>query len=603
MDRNTDISTVLFAALCNDLGVCAEPGGSRFDPFPGGLPPEISGSDEFARHALLASVFKKSEVESSDTAEQTTLDKFLIANRICEAASVEDFYDSVTSPTVGYSIATARELLYKWFDCHESPISMGSIEVAARFGPGRSVGLGDKPTLLYFKVGDSKQTVSSPFIRSWYEQSVAFNPLCEAAEMARKARHGEAQLESSGSLAFVPKSYASKRIVVTEPSLNTYFQLGLGKEMERILRSATGIDLTCQPDINQEMARKGSLDGEYCTMDLQQCSDFISHTLADYMFPKSVMRWFNILRMKTVLLPKKYGRREIELHMLSTMGNGFTFPMQTILLSALVLGVYDTLGIDSTDQTGRRWAVFGDDIIVTKEAYSLLTQVLATLGLRVNVDKSFSAGKFRESCGTDWFEGVNVRGVYLKRYSSDQDLFSCFNRLAIWSADHDIPLTETLSRILAFVEGPVLLVPPDEQVTSGILTPYPYWAVDGECWRYQAYVPTMDSFSFEPWEEFSCGVLTSSATKNRRLKRWLGDLKRYCQGSVNEPAVLKALLAGGVRRNRILLRKQNLRFRIVERETPRWGYSVVDSVPFIGSERFDRWAFVVHLAFTSYSEA
>lgn len=599
MDRIASFSNALYNAFCIDVGAMAVVQQDRFCPFPWGLPPGI-GADEFVRLHAIEALFKKSEVEASSTAELSTLSKFTTANEKCSRMRKEDFgISSIENPAIGYSINHARELLYRWFETPLGAITMATIEVAARFGPGRSVGLGEKPTLLYFKVGDSVQTASSPFIRSWYESSVSYNPLCEAAEMARKARWGEAQLESVGNLTFVPKSYASKRIVVTEPSLNTYFQLGLGKEMERVLRRETGIDLSLQPSLNQEMARKGSIDQSFSTMDLTQCSDYISLPLAEFMFPPSLVRWMKILRTPSVKFPKQYGGEVVKLSMLSTMGNGFTFPMQTVLLSALVLGVYDTLGIQAGGYSSRNWGVFGDDIIVTPDAFHLLANVLATLGLQVNYDKSFDTGPFRESCGTDWFEGTEVRGVYLRRYDSDQDLFSCFNRLAIWGARHNIPLTNTLALVLAQIRGTCNVIPPDENFESGVMSPLPPCEADENgVWHYHAYVPKLDSFTFEPWEEYSSGIITASSSKRRRMKRWLGDLKQICSGSINEPAVLKALLAGGVRRNKVIMRKTATRFRLVSRESPRWGFSPVGSVPCYGSDVFNRWAEIVHLAAT-----
>lgn len=597
MDRSAVISSVLFTALCNDLDVSPDKTGTRFDPFPFGLPTGLD-TTEYAKHAILCSIFRKTEVESSDDAEASTFLKFRAANDYCGKVTREDLYE-VDNPAVGFSIATARELLYEWFDNHPGePVSMASIEVAAQFGPGRSVGLKDKPSLLYFKVGDSIQTASSDFIRSWYEQSVRYNPLCEAAEMARTARHGRALIESSGNLTFVPKAYASRRIVVTEPSLNTYFQLGLGRVMERVLQEVTGVSLSTQPLYNQKMAEMGSRnDGTFCTMDLQQCSDYISIALAEFMFPPALLRWMKILRTGFVKPPKQYGREEIPLHMLSTMGNGFTFPMQTVLLSALVLGVYDTLGIQ-VDRKDRNWGVFGDDIIVVSEAFSLLSQVLAQLGLKVNFTKSFSSGPFRESCGADFYSGSNVRGVYLKRYSSDPDLLSAFNRLAVWSARHDVSIHNTLCTILGFMEGKAVLVPPDEPVYSGILSPEP----PRECsengvWSYTAYTPTIDSFSLEPWEAYSAfeEQIEGSKAKSRRMKKWLGDLRRLCQGSLNEPAVLKVLLAGGIRRNKIVLRQKVLKFRSCLRASPRWGFVRDGWLQDLPSHVFERWIEIIRL--------
>jgi hypothetical protein len=480
-------------------------------------------------------------------------------------------------------------------------ITMSSIEAAARFGPGSSVGLSGKPPALYFKVGGAKLTAGSEFVRSWYEASVSNNPLCEAAEMARKAAYGEIEVVDCGNMTFVPKSYSRRRIVVTEPTVNTYFQLGLGSELERVLRAKTGIDFSCQPAQNSELARQGSIYGTYATMDLKQCSDYISMALIEYMFPPTLFRWINLLRTDRVRysvsnnqivdgrVESETYRGKLAVHSFATMGNGFCFPIQTMLLSALVLGVYDTLGI----RPEANWGVFGDDIVVATEAYALLAQTLQELGLVVNLNKSFSSGKFRESCGTDWFSGVNVRGVYLKRYSSDQDLFASFNLLNMWSSRTGISLKETLKTILSFVEGTIPIVPPDEGLSSGIHSPEPLTrqTADGvsslDFWEYYPYIPAPATLSFEPWEmyfEFGEPVFEKGrGERKKQFKRWLSALQSYCGGFLNEPAALKVLLAGGLRRSKLTFRSERgVKYRQIVRRTPRWGYTELDEYQKIG---------------------
>jgi hypothetical protein len=467
---------------------------------------------------------------------------------------------------------------------------MATIEHAARFGPGSSIGLEGKPSSYYFKVGDSPQAATSPFIIDWYARSTAWHPLCEAAELARKARCGEAVVVKHGNLTFVPKSFLSRRIVVTEPSLNTYFQLGLGSVMERVLDRSFGIDFSVQPGLNSELARIGSLTDEYSTMDLKQCSDYISCQVIEFMFPRSLVNWLMKLRTPTVKTPIG---SDIDLAMISTMGNGFTFPLQTLLLTSLVLGVYETLGIEPGPRHSKRWGVFGDDIVVAKEAYNLLSAVLTELGLVVGHDKSFDTGPFRESCGADFFLGTNVRGVYLKRYLSDQDLFSAFNRLSLWSAEHGILLRETLSTIVAVIRDPTW-IPPDESENGGFITPFPLIPQEPSgSWEYSVYIPHPSSFDFEPWENWEVGFNTDSRHATKKMKRWIGALNNYCGGSVNEPALFKAMLVGGLRRNRLIMRQRTVRYRKVVRSTPRWGFSPREGFPEYGSHCYERLGYII----------
>lgn len=597
MEANA-VSSALFTAFCSDLGFPNLDPETRFDPFPWGIPPEL-GLEQFRRVHAICALLRKSEEEVDEHAEERTLNEFLLANEVCASKTVRGFRTQDFSIASGLSISCARRYLWDWFSEQnepDSPITMAKIETAARFGPGRSVGLGNQPSHLYFKVGDAPMTAGSDFVRSWYNQSVSFNPLCEAAEMARKARWGEIEVKDAALLSFVLKKYTRKRIVVTEPTAQTYFQLGLGKCMEGQLRKHVGLDLSCQPALNSELARLGSIDGSFATMDEKQCSDYISLALSEFMFPPCLFRWFKILRMGTV----EHKGVRIKLSMTSTMGNGFTFPMQTALLASLVLGVYNTLDIPTHDEYGvRNWGVFGDDIAVVTPAFNLLSEVLTDLGLVVNVEKSFSSGPFRESCGADFYEGTNVRPVSLKRYTTDQDLFSCFNRLAIWSSKVEIPLPQTLQILLGLMKAPTR-VPPDEGVVAGIILPVPDSPQKG-WWEYRAYVPIIGSIRYEPWVEYDVEFVgPQPKAKTRRFKKWLSELQRVCSGSINEPALLKALLHGGVRRGRVAIRSDTLKYRLVTRGTPRWGYHRLDGVPLLGSPCFERWQETVSLALETF---
>lgn len=576
------VSTALFTAFCSDLHLGHLAGRDKFDVFPNGISIGYD-VDTFRRLTAVSALFKKSEVEASPDALTLTLQDFLDANNASAQQTVENFRTQDVPIAVGFCISAARNLLWDWFEQQNEPapaITMASIEVAARFGPGRSVGLRDKPSCYYFKVGDSQATATSEFVRSWYEASVLYNPVCEAAEMARQARHGRAEVGIAGHLTFVPKKYSRKRIVVTEPSLNTFFQLGLGEEIARVLRRHTGIDFSTQPQQNSALAKEGSATGRYGTMDLKQCSDYISLALIEYMFPPSLVRWVRTLRTGEVRLS---GSKEvIPLAMASTMGNGFTFPLMTTLLTAIVHGVYSTLDIPvrrpPSDGCGANYGVFGDDIIVVSKAFDLVAEVLGYLGLKINLDKSFNHGRFRESCGTDWLDGVDVRPVSLTSYVSEHDLISCFNRLAIWASKYQYNISATLGVLANLIPAALLgPVPPDQADTAGIKLPYPIesptrvenWVC---LWEFTVLTPCLENINFEPWESYSIGIEPESERDVRKLKKWLAQLRSICSGSINEPALLKALLQGGVRRGKTIPRLDKVRFRRVSRVSPRWGY-------------------------------
>lgn len=105
------------------------------------------------------------------------------------------------------------------------------------------------------------------------------------------------------------------------------------------------------------------------------------------------------------------------------MGNGFSFPLETLIFASLVHSVYAETG-DTV------YRVYGDDIIVQQSSALLLIELLRYSGFRLNVDKSFVFGQFRESCGADYFGGINVRPYYIDEAPKEwDDIFKWHNGL------------------------------------------------------------------------------------------------------------------------------------------------------------------------------
>jgi hypothetical protein len=111
----------------------------------------------------------------------------------------------------------------------------------------------------------------------------------------------------------------------------------------------------------------------------------------------------------------------VMLRKFSTMGSALTFPVQSLVFVAIAIGctLYDQ-GKKPTIANIKRLKgtvrVFGDDIIVPSTALGLLGDTLHALGLKVNSDKTFGAGKFRESCGEDAYSGHSVATINVNEF-------------------------------------------------------------------------------------------------------------------------------------------------------------------------------------------
>lgn len=204
-------------------------------------------------------------------------------------------------------------------------------------------------------------------------------------------------------ITFVPKTAVTMRSIAIEPLLNIYAQLGLGMVLRRKLRRSCGIDLDDQSP-NQEAARIGSIDGSLATIDLSSASDTVAREFVRFMLPDNWFQALDVCRSKSGLLEGKWIRYE----KFSSMGNGYTFELETLLYWSLARSVCRYLDLDSDI------VVYGDDIVVPSSAYDILVHVLNFCGFSVNPKKSFKSGYFRESCGKDWYRGMDVRPFFQK---------------------------------------------------------------------------------------------------------------------------------------------------------------------------------------------
>jgi hypothetical protein len=90
------------------------------------------------------------------------------------------------------------------------------------------------------------------------------------------------------------------------------------------------------------------------------------------------------------------------------MGSSLCFPI-------LALSIWAILTAAAPDRDTREGIlVYGDDVIVPASFAVDAMEQLESFGLKINHDKSYTSGLFRESCGTDAFKGVNVTPVRLR---------------------------------------------------------------------------------------------------------------------------------------------------------------------------------------------
>jgi hypothetical protein len=222
-------------------------------------------------------------------------------------------------------------------------------------------------------------------------------------------------------ISFVPKTAKTHRSIAIEPGVNLWYQLGAGVVISDRLKTV-GIDITDQSR-NQKLALSWDpriASCEYATIDLSAASDTISYNLVKWLLPKDWFQVLSLLRTPQGFI-KETGTTVI-FEKFSSMGNGFTFPLETLIFFAIAKSVAIKHGC------GQRVLAYGDDIIVPRKIFSEVTYVLGEVGFEVNSKKSFATGSYRESCGVYSVDGRSVRPFRIQAaLSGAADLYKLHN--------------------------------------------------------------------------------------------------------------------------------------------------------------------------------
>jgi len=368
-----------------------------------------------------------------------------------------------------YYITVILERFTSTFDelAIQQPLEMSYLWSNWRFGPGASNGIVGTHTADKIWQDMTCTALCEPLVLKLR----SMNPYFVASD-GKTGVSGTKQIEGSR-LTTVPKNEDTERTIAIEPSGNMCLQLAAGMYLEGALRHI-GLDIRNQQQKNIAMAKRGSETGAVATLDLKSASDMISIDLVRALMPDA---WFDLLmklRSPMITIPSD-GKAsdagiQVELHMISTMGNGFTFPLMTLIIVALIYGFRCTRGGPNLFMDWSDTCVFGDDIIIPVREYRGFVDVLTKAGLVVNLDKSFSEGAFRESCGGDFLAGVDITPFYVKSLASEADVYVVINQVLMWGRRQGINLHHTLTLLRSFLDGKPHLVPEWLNPDQGILT-------------------------------------------------------------------------------------------------------------------------------------
>ncbi|UHK03268.1 MAG: RNA-dependent RNA polymerase [Hangzhou levivirus 1] len=368
------------------------------------------------------------------------LQKFLLSERACARANRRlRWYGARLhrlSPSLSSIIRGMQHRIAVWL---ARPMDWDEFGDCG-FGPGLTFGMRSQDRHMIYKIcGD--QTVT-PRARQLAAEVLHKHYPNWASHLAG---HGKTLTRVRGNrITFVPKSADIYRTIAVEPSLNVFLQNGIDRALRRRMRP---FGLTLDDQTQSITAMQANYQGPGgATIDLASASDSVAREAVRLLFPPDWYRLVDTVRSREYTLDK--GQTWSTYEKFSSMGNGTTFPLESIIFYAAALEC------DSIAGDGSRVKVYGDDIVTSSSSALLLIEVLRFLGFKTNLDKTFIFGRFRECCGTDILDGVDVRPVFLRRAPKLPDeVAGLHNRLA--SSRYGFAFGSTLAYLVSLVQKPL----------------------------------------------------------------------------------------------------------------------------------------------------
>lgn len=226
----------------------------------------------------------------------------------------------------------------------------------------------------------------------------------------------------------VPKNAKTDRMIGVGPLWNVTLQKGIGSYIKAQLFTELGYDLEHMAERHQQRL----LDEDVSTVDFENASNSNSQPLINFLFPTWLTECLYACRSPEIRLHDgswwKYA-------MMSPMGNGFTFEVMTVTLLALARTFDD------------KATVFGDDVIISPHcAREFIEFMQRCTDFRINPEKTFIEGDFKESCGKFVYKGESMCRFDFKPIVDVYDLHVVCNKLRrmIVSRQYSASLNATL---------------------------------------------------------------------------------------------------------------------------------------------------------------
>jgi len=438
-----DYSQVLGDDLCNKLnGFIRARDISRLASAGDLFDQASHGREIFAHLRQISAFFKKNAEFVGADCDLTAISSFLQAEKVCRITNKRlDHYflqRDRLDPDLEMWLSKAERFIRNVLG--EFDLFLEDLPSRIRVTSGASATAGRRNSLPHLK------------LKKRIRCTAPAAPYLDALAKFFGYTHPQYRVSNWNRVETVPKNWKTDRTIACEQEGNIPLQLAFDDYCKERLRKYAKIDLRDQSR-NQDLARTASLSGDLATVDLKAASDSLSYNTVLWLLPESWARYLCDIRAPYYRLPDgSYGKYA----KFSSMGNGATFALETLIFASACYAV-----------GSKAYSVYGDDIIIESSMYNDLVRLLGFLGFTVNLEKSYSTGPFRESCGADWYQGINVTPFYIREWSHKQETVLAHNINGLAGIAKPEGYLEAF--LLQLVRGSSLpLVPFNDVSTSGI---------------------------------------------------------------------------------------------------------------------------------------
>lgn len=292
---------------------------------------------------------------------------------------------------------------------------------------------------------------------NWPAKLQAVFPFDQCGKMPNDQREQPRNHEIPSRLICVPKSAKAPRLIAAEPVQHQWCQQLIWSWLrDQVSGGICRHFLNFRrQDLSADMVLEASRSRLLATVDLSDASDRLTCWTVERVLRGSptLLRALHAARTRWIRddISNSSGLF-IKLNKFASQGTATTFPVQSIVF--LIIALASAIGDGEVNEKAvmalrGKVRVYGDDIIIPTYGYARLTHIMDLLQLKVNMNKCYVHGHFRESCGTDGYAGHDVTPTSPKVLVADgpascQAVIDTTNNLfykGLWHASRALELT------------------------------------------------------------------------------------------------------------------------------------------------------------------